>query len=67
MATNICSRSRKSFVSPKKLAEQYDVSDKQIYKLLAMPIFAKAIKRLGTRTIRVDQDLFAEINDQYFR
>lgn len=67
MAINTCSRTRKNYVSVKKIAEQYDVSDKQIYKLLAMPIFKDAIKRIGPRSIRVDQDKFYEINEQYFR
>ena len=67
MATNCLSRTRRSFVSVKKIAEQYDVSDKQIYKLLAMPVFAEAVKRVGPRKISVDQDKFYEINEQYFK
>ena len=67
MATNICSRSRRNFVEPKKIAEQYSISVKQVYKLLSLPVFAEAKKNIGTRCIRVDQDKFYEISEQYFR
>lgn len=67
MATNICSRTRRNFVSAKKIAEQYDISVKQVYKLLAMPIFEEAKQKAGTRCIRIDQDKFYEIREQYFR
>ena len=47
MATNCLSRTRRSFVSAKKIAEQYDISIKQVYKLLELPVFAEAKKRIG--------------------
>ena len=67
MATNLCSRTRRNFVKPSKIAEQYDISKAQVYRLLAMPIFAEAIEKVGEKTIRVDQDKFYEIREQYFR
>lgn len=67
MATNICSRTRRNFVEPKKIAEQYDISVKQVYKLLSLPIFDEAKKKVGTRCTRVDQDMFYEISEKYFR
>lgn len=65
MATNILSKSRTKYVTPKQLAEQYDISKAQIYKLLNMPIFETAIFKLG-KNIRVNQDLFYEISKKYF-
>lgn len=67
MATNICSRSRRIFVEPKKIAEQYDISPKQVYKLLSLPVFAETKIKVGKRCTRVDQDRFFEIAEQYFR
>lgn len=67
MATNICSRTRRTFVKPSKIAEQYDISKAQIYKILAMPVFAEAVIKIGDKGIRVDQDKFYEIREQYFR
>lgn len=67
MATNICSRTRKNFVKPNKIAEQYDISKAQIYKILSLPVFADAIIKIGDKGIRVDQDKFYEIREQYYR
>lgn len=67
MATNICSRTRRNFVKPSKIAEQYDISRAQIYKILSLPVFADAIIKIGDKGIRVDQDKFYEIREQYFR
>lgn len=66
MSTNVCSRSRRNFVEPKAIAEQYNISVKQVYKLLTLPVFAEAKKKMGTRCTRVDQDKFYEISEQYF-
>lgn len=66
MARNTLSPTRRCFVKPAKIAEQYDISRAQIYRLLAMPIFAEAIIKAGEKSIRVDQDKFAEIREQYF-
>lgn len=67
MATNICSRSRRKFVEPKTIAEQYSISVKQVYKLLSLPVFDEAKIKVGPRGIRVDQDRFYEISEQYFK
>lgn len=67
MATNSLSKTRRNFVSAKKISEQYDISIKQVYKLLELPVFAEAKKKMGERCIRVDQDKFYEISEQYFR
>lgn len=67
MATNICSRTRRNFVKPIKIAEQYDISKAQAYRLLSLPVFSEAIEKVGDKTIRVDQDKFYEIRKQYFR
>ena len=67
MATNICSRTRRNFVKPIKIAEQYDISRPQVYKMLSLPIFAEAVIRIGDKGIRVDQDKFYEIREQYYR
>lgn len=67
MATNTCSRTRRAFVKPSKIAEQYDISKAQIYKILALPVFEDAIIKIGDKGIRVDQDKFYEIREQYYR
>lgn len=67
MATNICSRTRRNFVKPSKIAEQYDISRAQVYRLLSLPVFSEAVEKVGDNTIRVDQDKFYEIRKQYFR
>lgn len=67
MATNICSRARRNFVEPKEIAKQYNISTKQVYKLLSLPVFAEAKKKIGIRCTRVDQDKFYEISEQYFK
>ena len=67
MATNLCSRTRTKFVRPIDIAEQYKISKAQVYRLLALPVFAEAVKKVGSRTISVDQDKFYEISEQYFR
>lgn len=67
MATNICSRSRRNFISVKKLAEQYDVTRQDIYAKLKLPEFAETIVKIGDRGIRVDQDKYYEILTQVYR
>lgn len=67
MATNICSRTRRNFVKPSKIAEQYEISRAQVYRLLSLPAFSEAVEKVGDNTIRVDQDKFYEIRKQYFR
>lgn len=63
--SNVLNKTRRSFVKPIKLAEQYDMSKAQIYKLLSLPVFAETIIRIGSKTIRVDQDKFYEILEKY--
>lgn len=66
MATNACSRTRRNFVKPIKIAEQYDISKAQIYEILKNPIFADAVVKIGDKGIRVDQDKFYEIREKYY-
>lgn len=67
MATNICSRSRRNFISVEKIASQYDVTVQDIYAKLKKPEFAEAVVRIGNRGVRVDQDKFFEILTQVYR
>jgi len=66
VATNICSRSRRNFVKPKVIQEQYQISKTQVYKILKMPEFEECIKKVGEGCIRIDQDKFYEISEQVF-
>ena len=66
MATNICSKSRVKYITPKEFAEQYCLSKAQVYKLLAMPIFKEAVFRPSEKLIRINQDKAYEIIKQYF-
>ena len=65
--SNVLNKTRRSFVKPIKLAEQYDMSRAQIYKLLSLPVFSETIVRIGTKTIRVDQDKFYEVLEKYYK
>lgn len=56
---------RRKFVRPKDIAEQYSISIEQVYKLINLPMFKEAVFRVG-RAITIDQDMFYEINRQYF-
>ena len=53
MSTNICSKKRTRYLSVKQFAEEYGVSDKQVYKLInqGMPAL-----RLGSACIRIPYD-----------
>lgn len=66
MATNICSKSRTKYITPKEFAEQYCLSKAQTYKMLAMPIFKEAVFRPCEKLIRIDQDRAYEIMKQRF-
>lgn len=66
MATNILSKSRAKYITPKELAEQYSLSKAQVYKLLAMPIFKEAVHRPSEKLIRINQDLIYDLMNKYF-
>lgn len=68
MATNVCSRSRRKFIKVKTFAEQYDMSEKTVYKMIKNnPIFEPAIMKIGEKGVRVDQDMMFDIMQQYYR
>lgn len=64
---SILKRSRRRYVKPKTIMEQYEISKPQVYKILRMPEFQDCIKKVGSKTIRIDQDKFFEISEQVFR
>lgn len=66
MATNILSKSRAKYITPKELAEQYSLSKAQVYKLLANPIFKEAVHRPSEKLIRINQDLIYDLMNKYF-
>lgn len=66
MATNTCSRTRRNFVKPGVIAEQYQIKKTKVYELLKMSEFRPAIKKISDRTIRVDQDKFYEILEELY-
>lgn len=45
---------RRNFIKPTKIAEQYDISRQEVYKILKLPVFAESIVRIGDKSIRVD-------------
>ncbi len=67
MATNILSRTRRKFVKVKDFAEQYDMSDKTVYQMIKNPIFEEAVKKIGNRGIRLDEEKMVSIMEQYYR
>lgn len=67
MATNICSRTRRNFVKPIKIAEQYEIGKTKLYEMLKKPEFEEAVKRIGKNTIRVDQDKFYEVLEKLYQ
>lgn len=56
---------RRNFVRPKDIAEQYKISKEQVYALIRSPVYQDAVFRVG-RAITIDQDKFYEISKQYF-
>lgn len=66
MATNICSRTRVRYITPKEFAEQYKLSKSQTYKMLAEPFFKEAIFKPSEKLIRIDHDKAIQIMKQRF-
>lgn len=66
MATNICSKTRTKYITPKEFAEIYRMSRQGAYKLLGRPIFKEAIFKPSEKLIRVDENKAHEIMKQHF-
>ena len=66
MATNLGSRTRRTFVKPSKIIEQYDMGKTKLYEMLKKPEFKEAIMKIGENSIRVDQDKFYEILEKLY-
>lgn len=64
--TRLQEKARIKYITPKKMAEQYSLSVKTVYKLLAMPEFREAIFKPTEKLIRVNQDKVYEIMEKYF-
>lgn len=58
---------RKKFIKVKDFAEQFDMSDKTVYQMIKNPIFKEAVKKIGNRGIRLDENKMLEIMEQYYR
>lgn len=67
MATNMCSRIRTKLVKVKDFAQIYDMSDKTVYQMIKNPIFSEAVKKIGTRGIRLDEEKMITTMEQFFR
>jgi Mn-dependent DtxR family transcriptional regulator len=67
MATNILSKTRRKFIKVKDFAEQFDMSDKTVYQMIKNPIFEEAVRRIGSKGIRLDEEKMIEIMEQYYR
>ena len=57
---------RKKFIKVKDFAEQFDMSDKTVYQMIKNPIFKEAVKKIGNRGIRLDEEKMLEIMEQYY-
>ncbi len=57
---------RKKFIKVKDFAEQFDMSDKTVYQMIKNPIFKEAVKKIGNKGIRLDEDKMLEIMEQYY-
>lgn len=58
---------RTKYMKVKDFAEMYDMSDKTVYQMIKEPIFNDAVKKIGTRGIRLDQEKMVAIMEQYYR
>lgn len=58
--------SRKRFVEPKVIIEQYNLSPSKVYEMLKKKEFSEAVVTIG-KNKRVDQDKFYEIITQIYR
>ena len=67
MATNMCSRTRPKFVRVKDFAQIYNMSDKTVYQMIKEPVFYDAVKKIGTRGIRLDEEKMIATMEQYYR
>lgn len=67
MATNICSRTRRKFVTVKELAEELSTTVQQVYRILKESEMEQATKKIGKIGIRVDKDKFYEILEKIYR
>ena len=67
MATNNLSKTRRKFIKVKDFAEQCDMSDKTVYQRIKNPIFEEAVRRIGSKGIRLDEEKMIEIMEQYYR
>ena len=66
MATNCLSRTRRKFVKPIVISEQYDIGKTKLYSMFKMSEFQEAIIKTGEHSIRVDQDKFYEILEKIY-
>lgn len=64
---NILKRSRRVYKSVKEVAEQFNLSQKQVYRNIKRPEFEDCIAKFGTGCVRVDIDKYFEICQQVFR
>lgn len=65
--TKLQERSRKKYSTVEKFIEQYDLSQAQAYRILAMPEMAEAVIKIGPKGKRIDLDLAFEIMQKIFR
>ena len=63
MATNICSRKRTKYLSVKQFAEEYNVSEQQVYKLIKQGL---PNLRLGSACIRIPYEEAMNFINQRF-
>ncbi len=63
MATNICSRKRTKYLSVKQFAEEYNVSEQQVYKLIKQGL---PNLKLGNACIRIPHEEAMQFINQSF-
>lgn len=64
---NELSKKRKKYIPIKEVAEYTGTSNRQVYRNIQLPLFEECVKKFGTKTYRVDLDLYTEICQQVFR
>ncbi len=55
------------YLKVKDFAQIFNISDKTVYQMIKNPIFEEAIKKIGTRGIRLDEEKMTSIMSQYYR
>lgn len=65
--TKLSEKPKTKYIKVKDFAEMYDMSDKTVYQMIKDPVFFDAVKKIGTRGIRLDKEKMVNTMEQYYR